>query len=93
MHPDLSPEDATSVTINHPNQYYELAQKVSRGIPLTTSDPSSQRTAGVKRRVVKVSHNDSQVTNQSQPGFEDTSIDEDISKIDSTLLEYSNIDF
>lgn len=96
MHPELSPEDATSVTINHPNQYFELAQKASKGIPLSSSggaDPPAQRTTGMKRRVVKVPLNDSQMTNQGQSGFEDTTIDDEISKIDSTLLEYSSLDF
>ncbi|VDO00353.1 unnamed protein product [Rodentolepis nana] len=95
MHPDLSVEDASTVAINHPNQYYELAQKAIKGIPLTSNAEtvSSQRSR-VKVRAVKVPLNDSQMTSQST-GFEDTSIDDEISKIDSTLLEYagSNLDF
>ncbi|KAL5107859.1 DNA primase large subunit [Taenia crassiceps] len=51
MHPGLSLEDAASIAISHPNQYYELAQKASKGIPLSSSGESgsaSQRTNGSK---------------------------------------------
>ncbi|KAH9280923.1 DNA primase large subunit [Echinococcus granulosus] len=96
MHPELSPEDAASVVINHPNQFYELAQKASKGIPLSSSGESgaaNQRTNGTKWRAMKVPLNDSQLTNQSQSALDDTSIDEELSRIDSTLLEYSDMDF
>lgn len=96
MHPDLSAEDASAIVINHPNQYYELAQKVSKGIPLTSNgEADSSQRSRVQVRAVKVPLNDSQMTNQSQGGFEDTDIDEEMLKIDSTLLEYtaSNLDF
>ncbi|KAM7542217.1 hypothetical protein Aperf_G00000017327 [Anoplocephala perfoliata] len=96
MHPELSAEDASAVVINHPNQYYELAQKVTKGIPLTSSNEAdnSQR-SNVSIRAVKVPLNDSQMTTQSQSGFKDTSIGEEMSNIDSTLMEYavSNLDF
>lgn len=96
MHPDLSPEDTSAVVINHPNQYYELAQKVKKGISLTSSgEADSSQRSSVSRRAVKVPLNDSQMTTQIHSGLEDTSIDEEMSKIDSTLLEYaaSNFDF
>lgn len=96
MHPDLSPEDASAVVINHPNQYYELAQKVSKGIPLTSGgDAEGSQGSRVKIKPVKVPLNDSQMTNQSMEGFEDTSMDEEMLKISSTLQEYgaANLDF
>uniref|UniRef100_A0A5K3EGF5 DNA primase large subunit n=1 Tax=Mesocestoides corti TaxID=53468 RepID=A0A5K3EGF5_MESCO len=95
-HPELSPEDAASVNINHPNQFYELAQKAARGLQFAlngASDGSSQRTPGVKTRAVKVPLNDPQIINQSSSILDDTTIDAELSKIDSTLLEYSSIDF
>lgn len=96
MHPGLSPEDAASVVINHPNHYYELAQKASKGIALSScgeSGAAPQRTNGTKWCAVKVPLNDSQLANQSQPGLDDTTIDDEFSRIDSTLLDYSNVDF
>ncbi|VDK20313.1 unnamed protein product [Taenia asiatica] len=95
-HPGLSPEDAASVVINHPNQYYELAQKVSKGIPLSSSGESGaafQSTNGTKRCAIKVPSNNSQLANQSHSGLEDTTMDEKLSRIDSALLDHSNIDF
>ncbi|KAM3177833.1 hypothetical protein ACTXT7_003776 [Hymenolepis weldensis] len=96
IHPDLSAEDASAIVINHPNQYYELAQKVSKGIALTSNgEADSSQRSRVQVRAVKVPLNDSQMTNQSEGGFDDTGIDEEMLKIDSTLLEYtaSNLDF
>lgn len=90
-HPTLSPEDAIAVNINHPNQFYELAQKVSNGISLSAipATPSGEHV-----RAVKIPLNDSRLLNSTSASLmDDTSIDAELSKIDSTLMEYADMDF
>ncbi len=84
------------MSINHPNQYFELAQKVAKGLSLSGGDAadgeaSTQPSNAKRMRAVKVPLNESQVTNH---GMDDASIDAELSKIDSSLLqEYAGIDF
>ncbi|VDM01703.1 unnamed protein product [Schistocephalus solidus] len=90
MHPSLSPEDAAAVNITHPNQFFEVGQKVANGTPLSNAAASAiPATSRTKAR--KVPLNESRLMNTSE--LDDSSVDAELSKIDSTLLEYSSINF
>ncbi len=98
MNPQLKPEEAQSVNINHPNQFFELGQKVAKGISLVaagsgdgTNPQQQQQPSRVK--ALKVPLNESSMMNRSGTMDDDASIDAELSKIDSTLMEYSGLDF
>ncbi|VDM16768.1 unnamed protein product [Hydatigera taeniaeformis] len=89
LHPDLSPEDAASVVIIHPNQYYEMARKADRGIPLSSSGESgtaSQRASGTKWCAMKVPLNDSRLASQGRSVLGNSNNDDESSDIDSARI-------